>query len=476
LVHNVILLSDGDEEVTLASQTETDPLARETPAWFDEAKLGVFIHWCPASVPAYAPLSTDEDLWGLPDDLDGVGKIWRRLPHAAMYQNALEIEGSPTQRFHAEHFGGVPYDAFVDRFRDEVIPACEPAPWADLCARSGARYVVLTTKLPDGFLLWPSAHRNPRKDGWQSKRDMVGEVAEAVRATGLRFGTYYCGGVDYTFGGLPIKDAATWSTAFPQDEDYVPYAMSHWRELIARYEPSVMWNDFSFDAEDDEVRALFREYLGRVPDGVINNRFQRKSNTHMRPSPVYSDFITPEYSTEGQPDEKWESCRAVGKSFGYNALESSDSYLSADDLIHMFADVVARGGNLLLNVNPTATGEIPPGEARRLLALGWWLRTDGEAIYGTRPWQRSAGITADGDGVRYTATEDAVYAIVLGRPVGTTVELDVTLDEGAEVSLVGRGGTLPWTRTPSGVLVDLPERPAERPALSLRLSPRGAVT
>ncbi len=126
-----------------------------------------------------------------------------------MYQNALALPGSPTARYHEQHYGDATYDDFVASFREEMIPACDPRAWADLTSRAGARYVVLTTKLLDGFALWPSKHRNPHKQGWQSERDVVGELAEAVRERGLRFGTYYSGGVDWTFGGLPITDLRT---------------------------------------------------------------------------------------------------------------------------------------------------------------------------------------------------------------------------------------------------------------------------
>lgn len=267
------------------SVTQADPLARETPAWCDAAKVGIIVHWCPAAIPTYAPLSRDEDLWALRDDADGVGKFWRLLPRAPMYQSTLLIPDSQTARYHAEGYGNMPYDAFVDRFRDEMIPQLDVAAWADTCARSGARYAVVTTKLPDGFVLWPSAHGNARKAGWLSERDVVDEAAAAIRARGLRF-----------------------------------------------------------------------------------------------------------------------------------ALESDAKHLTEAQLNHLFVDIVARGGNLLLDVNPTAGGELPWGEARRLATLGCWLGRHGHAIYGTRPWERAAGINGDGIEVRYTASPDAVHAIVLGTP------------------------------------------------------------
>jgi alpha-L-fucosidase len=449
-----------------------DPLDRATPAWFDEVKLGIFVHWNAAAIPAFAPVAQIEELREDPDWV----KAWRRLPFAEMYQNSMAIPGSATARHHEETYGDLPYDAFVDRFRDELIPGWEPDSWADLFARSGAGYVVLTTKTEDGFLLWPSATTNPNKERWQSDRDVVGELAAAVRARGLRFGTYYCGGLDWSFQGIPITDRASTVAAMPQSPEYIAYADSHWRELIDRYEPAVLWNDYGYPTAAD-IGSLFRHYVERVPDGVINNRFDGDPfECGDQPSAVYSDFVTPEYSTEGSPELKWEACRGLGTSFGYNRQESDRSYLSASALIHTFVDVVARGGNLLINVGPTATGAIPWAQADRLLALGWCLSTNGEAIRGSRPWERTAGVTGEGLPIRYTATDGAVHAIVLGTPIARAVDVDVRLEAGAEVSLSGMRGALAWSPSPAGTRIELPELPAEQPTMALRLAPSDAVS
>jgi alpha-L-fucosidase len=455
------------------TDVSSDPLVRETPPWFDGAKLGVFVHWNAAAIPAYAPVLETRDL---PDDEDWV-KAWRRLPFAEMYQNTMAIPGSPTQRHHAERYGDLPYEAFVARFRDELIPRWDPEPWADLFARVGARYVVLTTKTEDGFLLWPSDTPHPTKPGWQSERDVVGELAAAVRARGLKMGTYYCGGLDWSFQGIPITSVESTREAMPQDAEYLAYADAHWRELIDRYEPAVLWNDYGYP-DDADIATLFREYLSRVPDGVINNRFDGDPfGVSDEPSKVYSDFVTPEYTVDGSPELKWEACRGIGTSFGYNREESERSYMSAAKLIHAFVDIVARGGNMLINVGPMATGAIPWLQAQRLLELGWWLRVNGEAIYDTRPWQRAAGTTGEGIGVRYTASADAVHAIVLGAPKGAAIELDVRLADGAVASVHGIDAELPWSAVPTGTRIELPELPdGDQPAMSVRLAPAAAVT
>ena len=441
---------------------------RPLPAWFDDAKFGIFVHWTAAAVPAFAPV-TDS-----PFDLaaeHGWAQAMANSPYVEWYQNSLSIEGSPVHLHHKETYGDLPYDAFVEEFL-AGIRGWDPDAWADLFAAAGAQYVVLVTKHHDGVLLWPSAHRNPHKSGWQSERDVVGELAAAVRERGMRFGTYYSGGLDWTFGGLPMRDLAGMIAAIPQTPEYLAYADAHWHELIERYEPCVMWNDIGYPAAAD-LPALFEHYFERVPDGVVNNRFdfiQQTSGT------IHTDFITPEYSTQADPSgRKWESTRGLGSSFGYNRQEPDDSYLAVDELVRLVIDVTARGGNLLLNVGPAGDGTIPLVQASRILGLGWWLKTNGGAIFGTRPWAKSEAETGDGLPVRYTVSPDALNAIVLGTPSGNAVVLpDVDPADDAAVELLGHRAPLTWRRAPTGVEVELPGRPPTGPAITLRWTPAPA--
>jgi alpha-L-fucosidase len=446
----------------------TDDVTRPLPAWFDDAKLGIFVHWTAAAVPAYAPIADS------PFDLAAGGGGWeeamRCSPYVEWYQNSIAIEGSPAARHHAEHYGEQPYDVFVEQFLAGHA-GWQAAPWADLFQAAGARYVVLVTKHHDGVLLWPSETRNPNKERWTSARDIVGEVAESVRARGMRFGTYYSGGLDWTFGGLPMTDFASMFTAIPQTPEYVAYADAHWRELIDRYRPDVLWNDIGYPAAAD-LEGLFTEYYAAVPDGVVNNRFDWMAQTA---GARHCDFVTPEYSTTGDPNRKWESTRGIGTSFGFNREESEDTYLAPDDLVRMFVHVVAHGGNLLLNVGPTGDGIIPWAQAQRLLALGWWLRTNGGAIYGSRPWVRQSGTTGEGHDVRFTRVGEVLHAIVLGTPASAVVDLDVVAPAGATVHLLGHDQPLAWATTPAGTRVTLPGRPAEAPALTLSINPAPAA-
>jgi alpha-L-fucosidase len=441
-------------------ETGTRPL----PAWFDDAKLGIFVHWTAAAIPAFAPL-TDS-----PFDLAADGgweEAMRCSPYVEWYQNSLSIEGSPVRAHHAEHYGDQPYDTFVQQFLDGHA-GWQPDPWADLFEAAGARYVVLVTKHHDGVALWPTGTPNPFKDRWCSERDIVGELGEAVRSRGLRYGTYYSGGLDWTFGGLPIKDLPGMFAAIPQSDAYREYADAHYRELIDRYRPDVLWNDIGYPASAD-LDGLFAEYYAAVPEGVVNNRFDwMGQSTGSR----HTDFTTPEYSTQGDPNRKWEATRGIGTSFGYNRQEDESTYLAPDELVRMFASLVAHGGNLLLNVGPTGDGTIPFIQAQRLLALGWWLRTNGPAIYGTRPWERAEGRTGEGHEVRFTTSpaDGAVHAIVLGTPTTAEVELlEVTVPSGGRVDLLGFDAELEHASTGTGTVVRLPDIPSAAPAHTLRI-------
>jgi alpha-L-fucosidase len=443
---------------------------RELPRWFDDAKFGIFIHWTAAAIPAFAPVGPS------PFDLaetEGWEASFARSPYVEWYQNSLAIEGSPVARHHAEHYGDQPYETFVREFR-RITESVDIERWADLCEAAGAKYVVLVTKHHDGFLLWPSAHPNPHRPDWQTARDVVGELARAVRARGMRFGTYYSGGLDWTFGGLPITDVRSMIAAIPQSDEYIAYADAHWRELVERYEPCVLWNDIGYPARAD-METLFNDYFERVPDGVVNNRFDFLRQTA---GDLHADFLTPEYSTDAPVGRKWEACRGIGTSFGFNREERAEDYLDGTALVGLLVDVVARGGNMLLNLGPTGAGDVPWLQASAVTTLGWWLAVNGEAVHGTRPWSRSVGTTDDGIDVRYTASDDAdaVYAIVLGTPIRNEVVLDVALDARAAAAMIGWRGSLQHERVDRGTRVALPEVPADGPALALRITPQSAVT
>jgi alpha-L-fucosidase len=354
---------------------------------------------------------------------------------------------------------------------------------AALFRRAGARYVVLTTKHHDGFQLWPSAVANPHAPGWQARRDLVGDLTAAVRRGGMRMGLYYSGGIDWTFVDKPIASFADVIAAVPQDSGYARYAEAQMKELVERYRPAVLWNDIGWPRLSDRD-ALFRWYYGRVPDGVVNDRFTQSMQEAFAPAGAgprrHFDFATAEYSPEtALRASKWEATRGLGLSFGYNRTEDAASMLSPDELVRSFVDVVSKNGNLLLNVGPAADGSIPHDQRVRLEALGRWLGAHGDAIYGTRPWTRAEGTARDASGaeirVRYTRRAGAagrgetLYALLLDRPAAGALALaDVPAARGARAHLVG-GTALPTAVRGNALVVTIPAGLPERAVYALRV-------
>jgi alpha-L-fucosidase len=443
------------------------------PSWYHDAKLGIFVHWGLYSLPGWAP--TTGPLHEVVASQGWHGWFGRN-PYAEWYANSIRIPGSPSAAYHEQHYG-FPYPEFAPRF-NELAAAWDPTPWAELFAKAGARYAVLTTKHHDGFLMWPSARPNPRVPGYHATRDLVADFADAVRARGLKMGLYYSGGLDWLFNDRVIADIMDLFLAIPQSEEYITYANAHLHELIDRYAPALLWNDIGYPAGAN-LAELFAAYYNRVPDGVINDRFGQKpptGETADGPSPgeQHFDFRTPEYAV--YPDikpYKWETCRGLGFSFGYNRNETVADMLSPRELVRSFVDVVSKNGNMLLNVGPIGDGTIPAEQVERLLALGAWLDVNGAAIYGTRPWERAEGRTADGTPVRFTKGSDALFAVLLDTPRERRVLIeDLALPSGASATLLGSDGLLPAEQTGGGLIITLPELP-DSPAHALRIAVGG---
>jgi alpha-L-fucosidase len=434
---------------------------RALPSWYDDAKFGIFIHWGPYAVPCFAPVDKDMgELFAAGD----WAEVFRWSPYTEWYLNSWSLEGSATAAHHVATYGDRTYASFVEEFRDRS-EGVDVAGWAPLFADAGARYVVPVTKHHDGFLMWRSDVPNPHRDGWMAERDHIEELAAAVRTHGMRFGVYYSGGIDWTFVPPPIDGFMAMIEKIPSSSEYCEYVLAHVDELVRRHSPSVLWNDIAWPTSLDP-NDVIGEYYARVPDGVVNDRFNAIAVAH---GTLHADFVTPEYSTKAST-RKWEVCRGIGRSFGYNRMETEATMPSVDELIWMLVDIVARGGNLLLNVGPGADGQVPLAQAVRLLGLGWWLRVNGDAVYGTRPWGPMVGTTADGRDVRYTGNGSTVYAIVRGAPSGEVRLADVPSADGAEVRMLGNDRVLPHTWRDGTLVVTLPDHLPAAPATVFAIS------
>jgi alpha-L-fucosidase len=449
----------------------------QVPEWFDDAKLGIFVHWGLYSVPGWATHEADIDKLTAKK---GWEAWFAHNSYAEWYLNTLRVGDTPTRRYHLATYGAnFSYDDFSALF-DQAVEKWNPDEWASLFRQVGAQYVVLTTKHHDGFLLWPSAHTSPRKPGrYTTKRDIVGDLTEAVRKHGMRMGLYYSGGLDWSFNEEPVRDIPDVHGTIVQSPDFVAYAHGHWHELIDRYAPSILWNDIGYPAAAD-VLELFATYYNAVADGVVNDRWNQQppdrempfDEFHKQPSKTHVDFTTPEYARYDHiVEKKWEATRGIGRSFGYNQNEGPEDYLSVEELVRSFVDIVSKNGNLLLDVGPMADGTIPELQRERLLGLGTWLSVNGDAIFGTRPWITFEGQTSENIPLRFTQKDGALYAVFLGTPRAGQVTLEkLCAQEGTIISLFGGDGALEWTQQGDNLTVTLPVL-KDAPAHTLKISP-----
>lgn len=421
-------------------------------------------------------------------------------PYTEWYDNAIRVPESPSAKFHRENFGNRPYEDFREPF-SAGLEQWDPAEWARLFKQSGARYIVLVTKHHDGYCLWPSDVENPHKSGWTSERDVVGELAQAVRAEGIRFGIYYSGGIDWSFNPKPLRTLAQFIGSTPRG-DYPDYAEAQVRELIDRYRPSLLWNDISWPSGKTSMLRLMADYYAAVPEGVINDRWMHRnwlmkliskrpvqrlidfflsratkraaakgeqSHGVVPPRPIHFDFRTPEYTSfDSITEEKWECTRGMSPSFGYNRAHEEADYEKPDDLIRSFIDAVSKNGNLLLNVGPRGVdASIPQPQVDRLVAMGEWLKHSGDAIYGTRPWTRAEGESTCSIPIRFTCRGDTVFAILLDTPSENASQIsirDFSFEEAVEVTYLATGQRIDARADGADLMLSLPGRLPEGPA------------
>lgn len=460
------------------------------PRWYDDAKLGVFLHWGLYSVPGWAPQVPDiQELL----HTRGPKEMLRTNPYAEWYLNSMRVPGSPTREHHLRTYGDVPYDTFVEPF-DAASSAADLAELAQVCRGAGARYVVLTTKHHDGYCLWPATTPHPRKGRYHAGRDLVGDLTREVRAAGMRMGLYYSGGYDWPYNDALLANPADVVLAVPPDPAYNEYATAHVRELIDRYRPDVLWNDIGWPAGGN-LAGLFAHYYDTVPDGVVNDRWLQASGprnavvdaavraagtavqaawrflpeswTHLTfPAPTHHDVRTPEYATFDRiRTEKWESTRGVGHSFGANRNERPEDIVTTTELVRSLCDIVSKNGNLLIGIGPRPDGAVPDEQVAPLRGLGEWLATRGEAIHGTRPWRVAEGATTEGTDVRFTAStpdaeEPVLYVHLVDPPGRRSLGLrGVRAREVRDVRLLGVDEPVRWSLDDERALrVDLPER------------------
>lgn len=432
---------------------------RPTPEWFLDAKFGVFIHWGVYSVPAWGKVGEYAEWYWQ--------KMADKKPENVWWQ------------FHKKNYGeNFDYKEFAPRFTAELFDAGQ---WASLFKRAGVKYVVPTSKHHEGFCLWPSAEAS-RAWGrpWNAaeigpRRDLMGELAKATRAEGMKFGFYYS--LYEWFNPLWLSDKPKYVSEhmFPQFKD-----------VVTRYSPAIIFSDGEWDLPSKDWRSeellawLFNE--SPCKDEVVVNDRWGKDCRHK-----HGGYWTTEYAA-GLKDAShpWEESRGMAFSYGLNRAERVGDYKTGREFILTLIDLVSRGGNLLLDIGPAADGTIPPLMEQRLLEIGDWLKVNGEAIYGTRCAGRACQWTegkrpeqqfgeymikynlmdqvgqAPRDGVAvkqvfFTKKADVLYAITAGWPGKRLVLRDVAVPKGATVTMLGIEGALKSEADGANLTITMPD-------------------
>lgn len=310
--------------------------------WWREAKFGLFLHWGVYAVPA--------GVWG------------GRTDYGEWVMHAAKIPVAEYRAL-ARRFNPVKYD---------------PARWARLAREAGMRYIVITAKHHDGFALFPSEVTDwDVADATPYKKDLLGPLVEAAHREGLKIGFYYSQAQDWVHPGgakAQFDEGQGWDDAHKGDFDtYLKtIALPQVRELLTRYPMDILWWDTAQHMTPERC-APFAALTALRPGLITNNRLGRGHR---------GDFATPEQfvPVTGHAGD-WETCMTMNDHWGYNAADQN--WKSATELIRKLAEVASKGGNLLLNIGPTAEGEFPAPATERLQAIGRWMRANGEAIYGT---------------------------------------------------------------------------------------------
>ncbi|XP_033629994.1 alpha-L-fucosidase-like [Asterias rubens] len=407
--------------------------ARPLPAWYDEAKIGIFMHWGVFSVPSFG----SEWFWW----------NWkgRQLP---AYVDFMTNNYRP----------GFTYADFAPMFTTEFF---NPKEFAEIIEASGAKYVVLTSKHHEGFTNWPSKY----SWNWNSmdvgpKRDLVGELAAAVRTytKDVHFGLYHS--LFEWFNPLFLKDKAA---NFTSQEYVQEICLPELHEIIEAYKPDVLWSDGDWDASPAYWNSTeFLAWLynsSPVKDTIVtNDRWGR--GTACRHGGYYS--CQDRYNPGVLQKHKWENAMTLDKkSWGFRRDADLADYYDMEELIQVLAETISCGGNLLVNIGPTHDGRIVPIFEERLRQLGSWLKVNGEAIYASKPWRAQNDTKTQG--VWYTSKTiegtTAVYAIVLDWPINNQLALGVPIATNQTmIKMLGYSNLLRWQpmASGSGLIITMP--------------------
>ncbi|KAJ6590514.1 glycoside hydrolase family 29 protein [Mycena vulgaris] len=460
--------------VATSGEWETSPLIdnwtpdaaslgmHETPAWWNAAKYGIFIHWGVYSTPAWAPPSSYAEWyeWDI-----------RQPPNAS----------NPTWVHHLETYGkDVIYDDFIPDFTASKFNA---SAWVDLFDRAGAKYFVLVTKHHDGFALFDTGnttHRNSVQLG--PKRDLVAELLQTAKAEKpeMHRGTYYSmpewfspDFAKYGFGSWPgglahnafnVSPALEPYTGRLNISDYIDdLQLPQMIDLAVTYDTEIMWCDIGGPNRTLDFAATFYNHaMAQGRQVTMNDRCG-----------FLPDFDTPEYATFGSiQTAKWESSEGMDPfSYGLNSATNATQYKNGTTIIQTLVDIVSKNGNFLLDVGPTAEGEIIAPMMENLLDAGAWLDYAGQCVYDTEYWFSGSQDPNPEPGTmapRFTTTPTTFCIVAFSQPVGGKVTINKRLPviAGDDIVFLRPGGPSPpltWSldEDTGRLVIEVPESEVE---------------
>ena len=452
-----------------------------TPDWFRDAKFGIYFHWGPYSVPAH------ETEW---------------------YSHYMYVKDHPIHKYHVETYGPLSEFGYKDFIKDFTASKFDADAWVELFEKAGAQFTGPVTEHADGFAMWDSKLTKWDAMDMGPKRDIVGELATAVRKTDMKFITTFHH--QWLYAWYPTLDETTdasnpeysdlygpptpisyfdevWddprgarqegiltdSTLRPDDEFHERW-ISRLKEVIDNYEPDLIYFDNKMHIIDTSMRLDFLQYYYNKAvewdkEVVVTYKF----NDFEEGAGVLDLERARMSETKKFP---WLTDDSVDWGSWCNVKDTD--YKSANRIIDFMVDVVSKNGCVLLNVTPTAEGEIPQAVQDRLLEIGAWFDVNGEAIYGTRPWKvygegpleiveghlsERQNPESTSEDIRFTASEEALYAITMDWP-GETLEITSLgckghLLEGEikSIELLGSSASIEWELTEEALVVSMPE-------------------
>lgn len=449
----------------------------KTPKWMREAKFGIYTHWGVYSVPACGPNGT----W-YPFNMYRKG--------SRQYEHHLKTYGRP------EKFG---YKDFIPMFTGEKF---DPEEWAELFQKAGARFAGPVAEHHDGFSMWDSKLTEWNAVKMGPKRDVVGELEKAIKKRNLKFMTAFHHAENWYFYPHWIKEYDTanpkYSGLYGSLHDQSPKPkefgqQGHWEEqkvpnqkfldqwlaklyeVIDTYQPDMLWFDFGLKYILEQYKLKFLSYYYNKEKEWNRELLVTYKNRDLPPGAGLVDI------ERGRMDDltyfDWITDTSVDDGDGWGYIRNV-KYKSVTKLVHILVDNVSKNGYMLLNIGPKPDGQILAQEKERLLEIGKWLDTNGEAIYGTTTWfvhgegptrMEKSGPFSELKEVQYTPLDirftvkgDTLYAICLGWPGNgknlniSSLALNKIIGKIKQVSLLGHNGNLKWKQNTNGLLVTMP--------------------